>query len=181
MAIPRLVSVREFNTSRFSQLADTSTSNVSEVIARAEKKIESQLMRPIYPTQITEIFKPTTSVVYLKHRPIVSIDSVGRGFSASGPFTATALYLINNDEGWIDFQASVVGYSVKIVYTAGYEETPEDLKEAILMQTALYIFQDLEIYGSGDSKEPGILYMNEDIRGILQPYQQLHTAYTNYR
>jgi hypothetical protein len=42
----------------------------------------------------------------------------------------------------------------------------------------LFAFQDLEFYGSGDAKAPGILYVEDQIQALLRPYQQMHMAYT---
>lgn len=67
------------------------------------------------------------------------------------------------------------GYEVKIVYTAGYspQTIPSDLKAAVIIQTALMIYQDLEIFGLGDSRSPGILYLQEWVDRYLKPYRKL--------
>lgn len=177
MATPRLVSVRDFNTSRFSQLADTSTANISDILARAEKAIESKLQRPIYPTQFTEQYRPLSTTIYLEKRPVLSIDSLTRKYTQSG-FSANVVdYYLDRTAGYIE-SGMFLGVFVNVTYTAGFVEVPEDLKEAILLQSALFAFQDLEIYGSGDAKEPGIRYIKDDIKDLLAPYQQVHTAFT---
>lgn len=177
MATPQLVSVRDFNTSRFSQLADTSTANVSDILARAESAIMSRLQRPIAPTVFTETFRPQEDTIYLRNRPILSVDNINRRYTIlSAPLPVTA-YVLNAKAGYIE-SPWFYGMLVDVTYTAGFESVPEDLKEAILLQAALFAFQDLEIYGSGDGKEPGILYIKRDITELLKPYQQTHTAFT---
>lgn len=178
MATPRIVTVRDFNTSRFSQLADTSTANIADILARAEKAIESELNRPLAPTSFSERFHPTTNTIYLRNRPIIAVQSVLRGYNdtiVSSPLTS---YYLNSDLGYLESTA-FEGYVVDVTYTAGFVEVPEDLKEAILIQAAYFAFQDLEIYGSGDAKSPGILYLKEDIKDILRPYRQTGLAYTS--
>lgn len=175
MASPRLVNVRDFNTSRFSQLADTSTANISDILARAERAIESKLKRPILPTTYTESHRPHGTKLYLRYRPIMSVTAVSR---SSGPFiTAITDYRIEINTGILHLPLPMNGYIITVEYTAGFTEVPEDIKEAILMQAALMAFTDLEIYGSGDAKEPGILYMRDDIDDLLKPYKLLHTAF----
>lgn len=175
MATPRLVEVRDFNTSRFSQLADTSSANIADILARAEKAIESKLHRPLVATMYTESHRPHGNKLYLRYRPIILVDSVTR----SSGFLSSVVdnYTVDPNTGILYTPIPQDGYILTVVYKAGFEEVPEDIKEAILMQAALMAFTDLEIYGSGDSKEPGILYMRDDIDALLKPYKQLHTAF----
>lgn len=180
MATPRLISVRDFNTSRFAQLADTSAANISDIIARAETAIESQLKRPILPTTYTERYRPHSAIIYLEKRPLLSVTSVMRGLrpNALNITVVPQLYYINKERGTLEFETSLTGYIVDITYVAGFTTVPEDIKEAMLLKAALFAFTDLEVYGSGDAKEPGILYMNRDIDNLLMPYKQMHNAFT---
>ena len=45
------------------------------------------------------------------------------------------------------------------------------------MQAVLLTYQDLEIYGSGDAKQPGIVYMYADIDRLLAPYKATGSVY----
>jgi hypothetical protein len=172
-----MLSVRDFNTSRFSQLGDTSSGSISDILARAEAAVESQLKRPILPTVFSESYVSRGRTLYLRHRPILSLAFVGRRFLYGALPMAITGYVLNRETGIIVFDADFSGYTITIDYTAGFTEVPEDLKEAILMQAALFAYQDLEIYGSGDSKEPGIMYIKRDIKSLLEPYKQLHNAF----
>lgn len=168
-----ILSVKEFNTSRFAQMADSSDASIVAVLARAEAAIKRQLQRPIDPEQFEEIFYPTNTTIYLRNRPVISIDEVE--FAGIQPFNP--MYSINFRTGMMKLMR-VPYSSVKIKYTAGFEEIPDDLKEAVAMQAVLFLYTDLEIYGVGDSKEPGIMYFKRDIEDLLRPYKQLHMAYS---
>src|SRR5690606_11255868 len=183
MSTPKIVTVREFNTSRFAQLADTADINLTEALLRAEKSIESKLKRPIVPTTFVEFYRPTDPVIYLRKRPVISVENVRTGRSEIAPENNThALNMehiyINQEQGYINTGRSYYGYVVRVEYTAGFENIPEDLKEAVLLQAALNISPDMEIYGTGDSKAPVIRYMKDDIADLLAPYKQLHLAWT---
>lgn len=178
MAVPRLVTVRDFNTSRFAQLADTSTASIPDILARAEAAIQSKLKRPLEPKVYTERFSPMKSTIYLRNRPIISVGTIYRGYNHQSVLTPVTDYRINPTAGYVDIYNPIVGMVVDITYTAGFISLPEDLKEAILIQAAYFAFQDLEIYGSGDAKAPGIRYLIQDIEELLRPYKQVNMAFT---
>lgn len=178
MAVPRLVTIRDFNTSVYAQLADTSTANISDVLASAEQAIERKVGRPLAPTTFTEYFTPQSNKLYLKHRPVISVTSITRAYVQGAVPTNVTSFVVNNAEGTILSATPLIGYFVTVVYTAGFTETPADIKQAILMQAAMFAFQDLEFYGSGDAKAPGILYVEDQINALLKPYQQLNLAFT---
>lgn len=178
MATPRLVTVRDFNTSRFAQLADTSTANIGDILARAEAAIESKIKRPLAPTVYTERFQPMSQIIYVKRRPILSVQSVTRSYSPFGAGVPVLGYHVNQPAGYLEFAYPIRGMIVDITYTAGFETVPEDLKEAILIQAAYLTFQDLEIYGSGDAKAPGIRYLLDDIEMLVEPYKLTNLAFT---
>lgn len=177
MAAPRLITVRDFTTSRFAQLADTSTANFTEILARAEAAVQRQLRRPILPTAYAEVHRPHGSTIYLRQRPVLSIESVGRSMFAGSAISPFVNFAVDYTTGILTVAGAAGAYYYTVEYIAGFETVPEDIKEAILMQAALFAYQDLEIYGSGDSKPPGILYMKDDIKDLLEPYKQLHIAY----
>lgn len=168
-----ILSVKEFNTSRFAQMADSSDASIVAVLARAEAAIKRRLQRPIEPEQFEEEFYPTDNIIFLRNRPIITIDKVT--FSGIAPINP--LYSVNTRTGMMRLMRVPYG-AVKVNYTAGFEEVPDDLKEAVAMQAVLFLYTDLEIYGVGDSKEPGIMYFKRDIEDLLRPYKQLHMAYT---
>lgn len=179
MATPRLVTVRDFNTSRFAQLAETTDANISDILARAEAAIESSLRRPIAPTVFTEHFTPQSDIIYVSFRPIIEVTTVTRAYRRFGAQTPiTSGYEVHAASGYIEFDIPVQGYNIEITYEAGFDPIPEDIKEAIMIKAALFAYADLEFYGSGDAKAPGILYLNDDIKELLEPYRITNMAYT---
>jgi hypothetical protein len=179
MATPRIVTIRDFNTSRYAQLADTSSADMGAVLAGAEQAIEKMIRRPIVPTTFVERYRPSNQILYLRKRPVISITSIQRRYSpTSTSFSTVTDYYSNFEEGILEVNTPIQGYVIDITYVAGFEETPEDIKQAILMKAAMLMFQDFELYGSGDSKAPGITYINDEICALIEPYRQINTAYT---
>ncbi len=172
MATPRLLTVRDFTTSRYSQLAENTEGQLTDILARAETAVESRLGRKLASASYAQTYRPTSSVMFMRNRPVTAVTAVSRRFS---PYSAwitmdPAHLIVNHEAGYVESLVPVVGYDVQIVYTAGYPVLPEDLKEAIIMQAVLFSTQDLEVYGSGDGKRPGYLYMQQDIDRLLEPY-----------
>ena len=172
-----ILTVREFNTSRFAQMADSSEANVPSVIARAEAAIKRRLQRPIEPEEFEEFYYPENDTIYLRNRPVVSVETITVGHAMLPAYT-NPMYSLDKRLGIIRFPNTLKGRKVTVNYTAGFDPVPEDIKEAVIMQSVLFLYTDLEVYGAGDGKEPGILYFSRDIDKLLQPYKQLHMAYT---
>lgn len=179
-----ILTVRDFNTSRFAQMADSSEANISSVIARAEAAIRRRLQRPIEPEVFTEVFYPDGNTIYLRNRPVLTKvgdtltpPQISIGTRYMAPFT-NPMYSLDAKSGILHFPNTLKGRTVTVTYTAGFDPIPEDIKEAVTMQAVLFLYTDLEVYGAGDGKEPGILYFSRDIDKLLQPYKQLHMAYT---
>jgi len=173
-----ILSVREFNTSRFGQIADSTEASVPAIIARAEAAITRRLRRPIEPETFEEEYLPDNNTIYLRNRPIIRIEEI-RVSSLYGQTFTSPMYSIDKNTGILRFPRTLAGRRVVVRYVAGFDPIPEDLKEAVILQAVLFMHQDLEIYGgAGDGKEPGILYYQRDITNLLKPYQQLHMAYT---
>jgi hypothetical protein len=85
---------------------------------------------------------------------------------------------VESGPGYVESIDPIALYEIEVVYTAGYATLPEDLKEAIIMQAVLFSTQDLEVYGSGDSRAPGyIVPMNADIDRLIAPYKATATVY----
>lgn len=167
-----ILSVKEFNTSRFAQMADSSDASIVAVLERAEAAIKRKLQRPIEAEQFEEVFYPNGRTIYLRYRPIVSIDEV----VFAGPYPINPLYSVDTRSGVLTLVRNPSG-PITVKYTAGWADPPADLKEAVAMQAVLFLYTDLEIYGVGDGKEPGIAYFKRDIEDLLKPYRQLHMAY----
>jgi len=180
MATPQLVTVRDFTSSRYAQLAEAAEGvNLGDVLARAEATLQAQMGRAIKNTQYTETFRAQSQTLFVKQRPITSVVSLRRRASILSAWQTIDLSRVRFESGpgYLEIYDSVRGYDVEITYMAGYTSTPEDIKEAVLTQAVLLTFQDLEIYGSGDAKAPGILYVQKDIERLIAPYRATATVY----
>ena len=174
MATPELVSVRDFTTSRYGQIADNLDAPLNDILARAEAAVQSQLNRRLLPQPYVETFRPRTQTLFVHNRPITSLTQIRRRVSFYSAWETLDLtrVVIEADPGYIQVVQPVSGFEVEVSYTAGYVTLPEDLREAIIMQAVLFSFQDLEVYGTGDAKAPGIMYMYDDLDRILKRYKQ---------
>lgn len=184
MATPTLVSVRDYTTSRYAQMAENTDGQLTDILARAETAIQTQLGRTWGVRTYVEQFRTETNVMFLMNRPIQSVTQIRRRLNIIFPWYTidlTYVSLNNAASGYLEsypyFSGYVAGYEVEVTYTAGYPTLPEDLKEAILMQAVLFSYQDLEIYGSGDSHSPGILYFWQDIARIIDRYKATSTVH----
>lgn len=175
MATPQLVTIRDFNTSRYAQLVEDIETPLGDILARAEAAVQSRIGFSILPTEYTEQWKATAQTLFVRRRPIISILSVERRASPLFSWTTIdpAYYTFESEPGYIEIATSIIGYEVLVNYTAGITTLPEDVREAILMQAVLFAVQDFEVYGSGDSREPGyVRYMREEIEMILKQFDQ---------
>jgi len=180
MAAPQIVTIRDFTTSRYSQLVENLETPLPEILARAESAIQSRIGMSLVPTSYTETFRSTAQTIFVLHRPIVSVTSLNRRTNLLFGWETIDLAETRFEPGagYIEvLKSQVKGYEVEVAYSAGVGTIPEVLREAILMQAVLFSFQDLEVYGTGDSRSPGIQYMNDDIDKILLPYERTATVF----
>jgi hypothetical protein len=180
MADPVLVTTRDFTSSRYAQLAENAEGvRLSDVLARAEAAIQNRLGRKLVHQSYTETFVASSQRLFVRQRPITAVTSIKRRASLFSGWSLLDLsrIMVEAGPGYIDCYETVRGYQVEVTYTAGYVAVPEDIKEAIIMQAVLLTYQDLEIYGSGDAKQPGIVYMYEDIDRLLAPYKATGSVY----
>lgn len=177
MPTPRLITNRQFRTSKYGQLADQLDGDLDEIIVMAEARVESYLNRTIPATAYTEVHRPSGSRLFLRQYPIVSLTSVSRRTlpaSAWVPLTLSNFEIEPNGANGVvlSLEDEIAGYDVQVAYTAGYATVPFDIQEAVILETALMCYLDLEMFGVGDSKPPGIMYVQKDIDRMLRPYQK---------
>lgn len=177
MATPQLVTVRDFTSYRYAQLGEDL--NLNDILSRAEKMIQRKLQQDIKQTTYVETAVLQSDTFFTRRRPIISVAQIRYRLSiySSWYILDPIYYSMNEDSGYIEFTWSVRGSEVEVTYDAGYVELPDDLKEAILMQAVMLSFQDIEVYGAGDAKQPGILYMQDQINAMIEPYKQGSTVY----
>lgn len=177
MPTPRLITNRQFRTSKYGQLADQLDGDLDEIIVMAEARTESYLNRIIPSTTYTEVHRPSGARLFLRQYPIVALTSVSRRIIPTDSWTALTLSDFemepNGANGVVlSLQGDIAGYDVQVVYTAGYATIPWDIQEAVVLQTALMCYMDLEMFGVGDSKPPGLGYVQKDIDRMLAPYRK---------
>lgn len=179
MAIPVLVTQQEFTSSRYGQLVEDLETPINDILARAEAVIQAKVGYTFSPTAYTEEWTAGGQRIFVRHRPIISVASISRRLDIRYPwYPLTMGYMrIEKDAGYIDVLEEIKGWDVQVAYTAGYTTTPDDIKEAVIIQAVLLSTQDLEVYGSGDAKQPGYLYMADDIDRLLKRYRQTSTVY----
>lgn len=179
MATLRLITEQEFRTSRYAQVADQIEGRISDVIAQAEDYIESFLDRKLTVNTYTELHRPTGKTLFLRERPIQTVTTVKRRRDYLDTWETLSLsqFEIRKAQGFItSFPDNIKDYEVEVVYTAGYPVIPDDVKGAVILQTVVLAYQDLEVYGAGDSKAPGILYLSDQVKYMLKPYRYSRTA-----
>lgn len=180
MATPQLVTIRDFNTSRYAQLVEDIETPLGDILSRAEAAVQSRIGFSLVPTEYTETWVARAQTLFVRHRPITSITSVRR---RGNPLFAWELidvgyYRFESEPGYIEVTKDVIGFEVEVVYEAGIVTLPEDVREAILMQAVLFAVQDFEVYGSGDSRQPGyVKYIREEVEMILSQYDQTATVW----
>jgi hypothetical protein len=175
----RLITAQEFRSSRYADVAEQ-VDDIEKIIEQAEAHVERKLDRRLSKTQYTEIHRPASARIYLRQRPVISLDEIAvRGghhepwssLSVDGfevePDDATGVLLDLHDG------EAIVGREVKVVYTAGFDPIPADIKAAVINQTVLLAFQDLEVFGAGDAREPALKHLYAQIDDVLAPYKKV--------
>lgn len=179
MATPELVTQQEFTSSRYGQLVEDLETPINDILAKAEQVIQKRLGYKIAVKTYTETFRAQGHIAFLRYRPIVSVTSVSRRPNARYSWEIIPLtnVTVETDPGYIEVIDYITGYDVQVVYTAGYSVIPDDIKEAVIIQAVLLSTQDLEVYGAGDARPPGYLYMYQDIDRLLCPYKRTATIW----
>lgn len=173
MATPTLVTTTDFTTSRYSQVADNTEGNLSDILARAEASVQSWLGRKLALGNYLYRGRPSSQRIITREYPLQSVVSARRRLTPlSGWQYLNLVNLLVYEQGYIESYEPITGYEVEITYVAGYASIPEDIKEAILLQAVLFSTQDLEVYGSGDSRAPGYVQpFTEQIKSLLMPHK----------
>lgn len=177
MAILHLITESEFRASRYGQVADQVEGSLSDLIAQAETHIEHTVDREFSQQTRTEIIRPNGALLFVRHRPIISITTVKRREDAT-----QAWYTLTNSNFYLEgggkegiirsLLGEVENYEAEVVYVSGYASIPWDIKAAVILQTVILAYQDLEVYGSGDAHTPGILYLQEQVDRYMRPYRK---------
>lgn len=163
----RLLTEGEFRASRYGSVADQIEGRLSNLIEQAESYIESQIDRVLSVEDYEESPEIGTVSLFLRQSPIVSVQEV----TINGVPVDPAQYYVEKNMGIIELNSRPRG-RVVVKYKAGYETIPPIIKTAVILQTALFAYQDFEMYGTGDGKPPGITYMQSDINKYIQRFKR---------
>jgi len=175
MATPRLLTQQDFTKSRYESLGDQAN-DLASLIRRAEDIIGNKVGMTLVKSIYTETGFVKGPNLFLNVRPVVSVTSLNHRMFDRDLFTLLSAdtYVLEADLGILTLRSdvSINGYQYQVTYEAGYTAVtlPEALREAILLQTALLLYQDFEIYGAGDSKEPGIKHFKDEINEYIAPF-----------
>lgn len=130
----------------FLRLTTTQTTDdalIENLIFENTKKIQVQLNRDIFYGTYTEYYDGDgTNILRPKQFPIVSVtslyDDTGRVFAATSLIASTD-YVLDSTSRFVMLDSSTFTrwmQNIKIVYTAGYKQVPEDLELACIQMVA---------------------------------------------
>lgn len=172
---PRLITEGEFRSSRYGQLADQIEGRLSVLIEQAENYIETQIDRVLSKQRYVETPKSGPRELFLDHDPVISVERV-EVLNRDGTAVEVApdQYSVDTRTAVIELfgQPNAITNRYRVTYDAGYETVPPIIKAAAILQTAYFAYQDFEIYGSGDGKEPGIRYIQQEVNKYLEPFKR---------
>lgn len=176
MAAPlTLLTEAEFRQSKYGD-AVVGVARPGTFIAQAEAYIQNYIDRKIAVAEYTEHHLLDQRFIFLRQYPILDIIGIRRRYSRTGtwetldPTMSRVRYYELPVVEYLDSDMS--GYEVEVVYEAGYDPVPEDIKQAVALQTALNASVDIEVYGVGDGKPPGIIYMQDVVHQLVKPYKR---------
>ena len=124
---------------------DSIVSSHIPAVSEAVKNYCNRRFLEFWDNEKTEYFsiRHPTRALFLKENPIRSIISVSERENPASDYTVLtadndyvidteldAIYRINSDGSYSNFKNGID--SIKVIYTAGFENTPEDLKLAIV-------------------------------------------------
>jgi hypothetical protein len=175
----KLITEGDFRSSRYGQMADQIEGRLSTVIEQAESYIEAMTDRQLSRQTYTELAEVGEYSIFLNESPIIAVTSVQTRASMTSDWVTIPAdyYQVWPREGVIELAHSQPRNSLaQVVYEAGYDPVPQVIKQAAILQTAYFAYQDFEIYGSGDGKEPGISYIAREVKDLLRPYMRRRVA-----
>lgn len=179
MATPRLISVNDFTSSTYSDLADQTDALLSDVLIAAEDDVERSVGFKILEDTYTESFRAKSQTLFVKQRPVNAIVELKKRVSRYSVWQVVPStdYYAELGAGYIEVLTPVQGYDVQITYSAGFSEVPADIKTAIILQAALNLAPDLNLYGAGTGKPSPLGYMDVRIARLIAPYKRSATPY----
>jgi hypothetical protein len=170
----RLITTQEFRTSRYADVADQ-VDDIETIIEQAENHIETKLDRRLKAETYTEVYRPTSNRLYTRERPIISLTSVSTRSTHTDDWVLLDLSDFEVEPAGakgviLDMAEVIKGEQIQLVYVAGYTEIPSAIKSAVILVTVMLAFQDLEVFGAGDGREPAITHLQRQADRLLTPF-----------
>lgn len=173
-----LITATEFRASRYGDIA-SNVVKIQDVIRQAEARLARYTDRKLEHATYTEIHRPNRNYLFTREYPVTAVTSMRRrrGIEAVWEDLDVAYAtVVDPDAPMVEWSGvSLGGYDVEITYDAGYEvgSIPEDIRAAVILQTVALVSIDPEVYGVGDSKEPGIKHIQRDVDAMMDPHKRL--------
>lgn len=172
--MPDIVTVAEVSETQFAQLFDQFEGNLETTIEAAEDYVRGQLRYDPLLGTYTEVIPITGDTIRLKNYPINSVTLFEVAYYPDGPWStvATTGFYINYSIGTIKPRFWGTALYARVTYTSGDVEVPAAIRQAIIIKTAMIAAPDYEIFGSGDSREPGLGHYEDLIQSLLHPFKR---------
>lgn len=173
-----LITAQYFRSSRYADVAEQ-VDNIDTIIAQAEARIQRQLDRQLAKAQHTEILRPSSDRLFLRERPIITLDAVSRRTDHHDAWETLDTTQLDIEP---DGAAGVIeshhnefrGFEIKAVYTAGFDPMPADLQAAVVLQTVLLAYQNLAVFNAaGDRKNDGLDEIRKELDELIRPYRKV--------
>lgn len=201
---PSLLTETEFRSSRYGDVADSVNAKLSDLIMQAENYVEDYVDRRLAASTHVETHRGGHKWLFVRQYPINRIEDIRVRRHPREPWTSLSEmvheYHLNlageptEDPKFTELDNFIIphpdlpqleyigsrdyhGYEMEITYEAGFDPVPPIVKAAVILQTVIFSNVDIEVYGIGDGKEPGILYLQDQVHGYMNPYKRIRRFY----
>jgi len=161
---------------------DDSDSLLTTILENAQKRAENYCDREFDSQEKTEYYNGTgTNALLLRRYPITAIDSIyddeDREFDADSEIDTDDIVIDDEIEGRIIYPDNTFTKSdvknIKIKYTAGYSEAPEDLRQAILDLAIAEFIKKKGAINAVEGEEDRVKRLEDEAWDILDRYKRV--------
>ena len=175
-----IITEQEFRSSQYGDMADNVV-RLGLVIDAVEEEIAGTVDRRLPKAEYTEIFLSPSSYLFVQQYPVRTVTSLRKRRRPNAEWEDLDLSYLrysNTELPLIEYIGSdLTGWEIEVVYEAGYDPIPADLKLAAIKMTAVRLYVDIEMFGVGDSKEPGIDHEYRAAQRMLKRYKRPRRFY----
>ena len=161
-----MATLNEFK--RYLQVDITDTSQdtfYTELLTRAEQKIANFFGGELYQTVYTDEMLDGNKILFPKHYPIISVEHL---YIDDNELTEDTDFYVYDT--YIYLNTDIEGKkNITLDYTAGYDDIPEDIGQAIILTAAnlLKLSADLQPNQLVDTR------ITKEVQEILAPYLRI--------